>query len=131
VVINGGRDARCGGKERKDWDLMQSLGAYLHVPDWQVEGKCPMEINPFDTWIVVLLHARISILVNNIANSAMVHMKRHAESSENPNNTQATAAISTPRPTHREHVIAHTCASSKLVHYKKDEKDLAGSQQTL
>lgn len=68
MVTCGGHDARCGGK-----DLMQSLGANLHVPDWQVEGKRPMEINSLDTWTAAVLHTKISTEVDivNISNGLM------------------------------------------------------------
>lgn len=41
-------------RRRKTGTLLQSFGACLHVPDWQVEGKCPMEINSLDTWTAVM-----------------------------------------------------------------------------
>jgi hypothetical protein len=108
VVTCGGHDA-CGGKERekKDWDLMQSLGAYLHVPDWQDEGKCPMEINFLDTWTAVIMRAKISTVVDNIANFNNESHEKKCWIKETTSNTSTATALSTPRPAHRKQVIAH------------------------
>lgn len=93
------------GEERLG--LLQSLGAYLHVPDWQVEGKCPIEINFLDTWAAVVLHTKISTTVNNIANFSNRSYEKKCGIKETTSNTRAIPALSTPRPAHREHVIAH------------------------